>query len=223
MQSAAPDRVTVYCGYLWLPLSIVGVAIVASQTGHSEAAMEAADAHQVLTEMAHSPGATVVFLLVFLASILAGACCLWGLHRCYEVHDPRLSLGRMLALVAMVLFIGETLVSLSLVQGLAPFYLHASQAQQEVMQALGQTLLALRNSGAWLGSGLLGVVALLLARAKDHGKGARWLVILLWLGAACGLLGALTPWLSLLSPVRQLGLLMLPLWAMIWCWQNRPI
>ncbi len=177
-------------------------------TDLSEPAMEAGDVHAIMTAMAGNPGGSVTALYLFLASIVCAAGFGTGMAQLMTGRHPSLHLARAAMLLGTGVFLIEAMVSISLAQAASAAYVAAPPGEQKILRVPIGALMQFRNNGAWLGSTLLAVAALLFGAAALRWPGPfpRWSAYIVAASGFLGIAGSLTPFFPALSPVRQFGL-----------------
>ena len=204
------------CGILWCLLSMLALAILTT-TDLSEPAMEAGDVHAVMMAMADNPAGAAAALYLFLVSIVFAAGFGVGMARLLAEEHSWLYFARAAVMIGATLFLIETMVSISLVQSAAAAYAGSSPGEQELLQVPIRSLMQFRNNGAWLGSTLLAVAALLFGAAtlRQPRPLPRWPAWIITASGLLGITGSLTPFFPAFGTVRQIGLTAFSLWALI--------
>ncbi len=203
-------------GVLWCALSLLALATLTT-TDLSEPAMEAGDVHAIMTAMADNPGGSVTALYLFLASIVCAAGFGTGMAQLMAGRHPSLHLARAAVVIGTAVFLIETMVSISLAQAASTAYAAAAPAEQELLRTPIHALMQFRNNGAYLGSTLLAVAALLFGAAalRRPEPFPRWTAYIVTASGLLGIAGSLTPFFPAFSSIRQMGLTAFSVWALV--------
>ena len=208
------QRMTGVCGILWCVLSLAALAVLGT-TNLSEPAMEAGDVDAIMTAMADNPAGSAAALYLFLASIVFAAGFGVGMARILAEEHQWIHLAGVAMTVGTVVFLIETMVSIGLVQAAAGAWVGSGPDKQILLEMPIRSLMQFRNNGAWLGSDLLAIAAILFGAATWRRPFPRWSS---WIVIASGLLcvvGSLTPFFPMFGAVRQIGLTGFAAWAVI--------
>lgn len=154
-------------------------------------------------------------LIVILFSLICATVFSSGLPTNLATSVAETRIAQSLIIVGVMIFIMESMVSIALVPIAAPGFVQAGAEVQRQLELPIQTLMQFRNNGAILGSTVLGLGAMSLGWLVRGGKTGLpiWMAWFALVGGLAGVLGVLTPMLSAFSPIRQGGLIALPLWA----------
>ena len=209
-------RITGISGILWCLLSLLALLTITT-TDLSEAAMEAGDVHTILTAMADNPRGSAAAFYLFLASIVFAAGFGVGIAGLLSEEHAWLHFARATMAIGATVFLMETIVSISLVQSAAAAYASSAPSEQKLLQVPLRALMQFRNNGAWLGSTLFTVAALMFGAATlcSTRRFPRWPACLVTASGLAGIAGTLTPFFPVFSTVRQIGLTGFSLWALI--------
>lgn len=208
------QRMTGISGILWCVLSLLALGVLGT-TDLSESAMEAGDVGAVMTAMADNPAGSAAALYLFLVSIVFAAGFGAGMARLLAEEHSWVHLAGAAMTVGTVIFLVETMVSIGLAQAAAAAWADSAPDKQKLLEIPIRFLMQFRNNGAWLGSDLLAIAALLFGAATLRRPFPRWPA---WIVIASGLLGvagSLTPFFPMFGTARQIGLTGFSTWALI--------
>ena len=201
-------------GILWCLLSLLALAVLGT-TDLSEPAIEAGDVGAVMAAMAENPAGSAAALYLFLISIVFAAGFGAGMARLLAEEYSWIHLAGATMMIGTVLFLVETMVSIGLAQATAMSWAVSAPAEQALLEVPIRFLMQFRNNGAWLGSDLLAIAALLFGVATLGQPFPRWLA---WIAISSGILGvagSLTPFFPMFGVARQCGLTGFSFWALI--------
>ncbi len=169
------ERMTGICGILWCVLSLLALAALTT-TNLSEPAMEAGNVRMVMTAMAENPNGSATTLYLFLASIVFATGFGAGMARLLAENGSWVHLAGTAMVIGATVFLIETIVSLSLVQVAANAWSGGTTDERKLLEVPLRSLMQFRNNGAWLGSDLLAISALLFGAATlcRPGPFPRW-------------------------------------------------
>ena len=202
------------CGILYFVTTIVAIAL-ASTAGVTERDLEVGNVEKYLQGMADNQGMFVASMWLFNVSNVLLVAFAAGLYQVLSGYGPVMRVALIAVAGGAFSFLMETMMTIGVAEGIAPFYSVASGGDKAVLHSLALTLMEFRAHTALLGGVLVAVAALLFGVAVLRTQALpRWLGYAVLVAGVLGVVGGLTPLAGLFSVIRVLGLVGFIIWTL---------